>query len=201
MEEARKLKLSWQMKGLAVLLIVAPISTVTVSVLKQSSLEARIQAQQARGIASVTEEGAAVAEADSMDLSHLSAADLKKTFKYQLLRDVHATKFKDSINLSLGLFLVKSESGNKVYACDRYPQIQITIGSNDLKKVIESPCNISDDQNHIEATAINFESPENTHWKITDVKLLGEKKDDVLEINPNEIRSVLGQEIAIEEIR
>lgn len=202
MNVARKLKLSWQLRGVIAVLVVAPISAVTISIMRSSSLEARIQA---RGIASVgdnnTEEISSQSAAASMDLSHLSAAELKKTFKYQILRDAHATKFKDSINLTLGLFLVKSDKGNKVYVCDRYPQIRITVGSALKQKTIESPCNVSDDQNHIEATAINFESSEAVQWKIVDVKLLSENKEDVLEISPSEIRSVLGQEIAVEEIR
>ncbi|MDG0817274.1 hypothetical protein [Bdellovibrio svalbardensis] len=199
MKEARKLKLSWKMKGVAALLVIAPITTVMVGAIKQSSLETRIQN---RGIASVNEySSTTTSDVAGMDLSHLSLAELKKTFKYQLLRDVHATKFKDSINLTLGVFFVKDDRGNKVFACDRYPQIQLTLDSNNSTKILESPCSISADQNHIEATAINFESSDNAQWKVTDLKLLGQRQGDNLEVNPSEIRSVLGQEIEIEDIR
>lgn len=200
MSSTRKLKLSWQLRTIVAILIVTPIAVFSISAFKKNSIAMNVQ--QARGIASVSEENVQlpIIDVDSQDLSELNTEELKKAFKYQLLRDVHATRFKDSINLSLGLFYVKNESGTKVFVCDRFSNIQVTVKSDKGLKVIESPCNISDDQNHIEASVINFEGRENL--KITDVKLVSDNnKQDFLEVDASEIKSVLGQTIAVEEIR
>lgn len=200
MSGTRKLKLSWQLRSIVAILIVTPIAVFTISSFKKNSIALNVQ--QARGIASVSDENVQlpIIDIDSQDLSELNTDELKKAFKYQLLRDVHATRFKDSINLSLGLFYVKNDSGSKVFVCDRFSNIQITVKSDKGIKVIDSPCNISDDQNHIEASVINFEGRENL--KITDVKLVSDNnKQDFLEVDASEIKSVLGQTIAVEEIR
>lgn len=196
MSEARNRKISWRTKIFTVGLSVVPLATITMNVIRASSIS-----NQKRGIASINEESApSPFDVAGMDLSGLSAADLKKTFKYQLLREVRATHFEDSINISLGLFLVRNSTGGSVTVCDRYTQIEVTLKSGDAEKILQSPCHVSDDQNHIEATSIDFDSKGKSAWKITGVRLLSDKPDDSLEVSPQDLRAVLGQEIAIEEV-
>lgn len=201
MTEARKLKLSWQLKGIVALLMLAPVSSAMISIFDKASIPLA-PASGGRGIASVSEEPTNDfnTEAASIDLSSLSNSELQKTFKYQILRDARATKFQDSVNVSLGLFYVRGLSGNKVYVCERFQEIEVILtSSNNIQKKIKAPCNISDDQNHIEASVINFESAGSTQWTVSDVKLLGEKKDS-LEVSAKDFRAVLGKELALEDV-
>ena len=202
MTEARKLKLSWQLKSIAALLVLTPVSSAMFSIFDKASLPLAPAASSGRGIASVSDEPVSEfnAEEASIDLSGLSNSELQKTFKYQILRDARATKFQDSVNVTMGLFYVRGLSGNKVYVCERFQEIEVTLtSSQNIQKTIKAPCNISDDQSHIEASVINFESSGNTQWEVTDVKLLGEKKDS-LEVSAKDFRAVLGKELALEDV-
>ncbi len=196
MTETRKLKLSWQMKALAAALVLTPVLSLTTSIIQKSSIPTN-----SRGIASVSDgPGSATAlDADSMDLSDLSVIDLKKAFKYQLLRDAHASHFQDSMSITLGLFIVRNEVGTKVFVCDRYPQIEVTIKSDKVQRTFQSDCRLSDDQNHIEAVSF-LENSNSSGWHITGFRLLNDKKEDTLEISAKDLHAVLGSEISVEEI-
>ncbi|WP_041576816.1 hypothetical protein [Bdellovibrio bacteriovorus] len=100
---------------------------------------------------------------DSFDLSEASPEEFKKAFKYQILKNVEVDQFSDGPGIKLGLFLMKSPAGSRVFVCDRYPTVDLLFSAEGVaisgeipKMVVRIPCVVSDDQNHIAAFPIPF---------------------------------------------
>lgn len=100
---------------------------------------------------------------DSFDLSEATPEEFRKAFKYQVLKNVELDQFSDGPGIKLGLFLMKSPTGSRVFVCDRYPTVDLVFSAEGVaisgeipKMVVRIPCVVSDDQNHIAAFPIPF---------------------------------------------
>lgn len=123
-------------------------------------LERKLNPQ--RKVASDQETATTILAADH-DLSEASPEEFKKAFKYQILKEASLVRTNAGPGISLGLFLTKNESGNKVFVCDEYPLIDLIFAaegvafSGDIPQmVVRGPCQVSADQRHIEALPIPF---------------------------------------------
>ncbi|WP_374077031.1 hypothetical protein [Bdellovibrio bacteriovorus] len=100
---------------------------------------------------------------EDKDLSEASPEEFKKAFKYQVLKDASLVETSAGPGVRLGLFLMKNESGNKVFVCDQYPTVDLIFAAEGVafsgeipQMVVRSPCVVSADQAHIEALPIPF---------------------------------------------
>ncbi|WP_413288600.1 hypothetical protein [Bdellovibrio sp. HCB337] len=111
---------------------------------------------QKRGIASFDGRATSSVGTDYYDLSEASDKEFSRLAKYALIQGLQVHKTQESMGLSLGLFLVKNESGSKVYACEKYPNVEIVLQaegvaySGDVPTILmRGPCMASDDGQRI----------------------------------------------------
>lgn len=103
-------------------------------------------------------------QSDNFDLSEASPEEFRKAFKYQVLKNVELDSFATGPGIKLGLFLMKSPAGSRVFVCDRYPTLDLYFAAEGIaisgeipKMVVRIPCTVSEDQNHIAAFPIPFQ--------------------------------------------
>lgn len=86
------------------------------------------------------------------DIADLPEKEFYKAFKLALVQGLQLQKENQGIGLFWGQFLVRNSSGSKVYACERYPQFEITLQAEGVAYSgevptldIQGPCLSSDD--------------------------------------------------------
>lgn len=133
---------------------------------------------QKRGIASFNGVVMASNGVDRFDLSDLSGKDFQKAFKMALVQGFQIQKNSQGLGLALGLFLVQSRNGSKVYACEKYPNIEIILNAEGIANsgnipslMIRGPCLASEDGQKIQALAIPLKGlynnlRENPMWRV-----------------------------------
>jgi hypothetical protein len=133
---------------------------------------------QKRGLASLNGVVADVNGVDHFDLSELSGRDFQKAFKIALVQGLQVQKNSQGLGLALGLFFVQGGNGSKVYACDKYPNIEITLKAEGVANSgniptmsIRGPCLASDDGLKIQALAIPLRDlyknlRDNSMWRV-----------------------------------
>jgi len=109
-----------------------------------------------RGIASISGAVSRSIGRDYYDLSELSEKEFLKAFKMATIRGLRVHKAAGAVGISLGLFQVKNESGAKVYACEKYPNLEITLQADGVANsgniptlTVRGPCIASDEGTHI----------------------------------------------------
>lgn len=110
-----------------------------------------------------TDGSASETAAEDKDLSNASPEEFKKAFKYQVLKDASAVETSAGPGVRLGLFLMKNQSGSKVFVCDEYPTVDLIFSAEGVafsgeipQMVVRAPCLVSSDQEHIEALPVPF---------------------------------------------
>lgn len=116
-----------------------------------------------RGIAS-SGDASPNPDTNSSDLSHLSDEEFHRAFKYQILKDADFYKQDGKMGISLSSFMLKGESGGRVFVCEKYPLYDMIFAAEGVaisgeipKMIVRGPCLISDDQAHIEPLTIPYE--------------------------------------------
>lgn len=131
-----------------------------------------------RGIASF--EGAVNSgTADSFyDLTELEGKDFNRGFKQALVQGLQVQRGKETLGLSWGLFLLKSENGSKVYACEKYPNMEMVLKAEGIANsgniptlILRGPCRASDDGQKIRSWPIPLKDlykhvRENPMWRV-----------------------------------
>lgn len=114
-----------------------------------------------RGLASSENGFLASRSENNYDLSEESGNTFLKRAKYALIEGLRVEKTSSHLGLSPGLFLVKNEEGAKVYACEKYPRLELVLQAEGVAYSgniptlrIQGPCVPSDDGRHMEAFAI-----------------------------------------------
>ncbi|MGZ3744060.1 MAG: hypothetical protein ACXWRE_06960 [Pseudobdellovibrionaceae bacterium] len=143
---------------------------------------------QKRGLASLKGTTASSYKTTNLDLSDLSGKDFQRAFKIALIQGLQVQKNSQVLGLSFGLFSVQSSNGAKVYACEKYPNIEITLNAEGIANsgnipsmIIRGPCLVSDDGNKIQAFAIPLKDlpknlRENPKWRVS----LGNRGDSFM---------------------
>ena len=116
---------------------------------------------QKRNIASFDGNVATSGSDDYYDLSERSGKEFQKFFKYALVQGLLVHRDSISVGLAMGLFQVKNEGGSKVYACEKYPNVELTlqaegiaVSGNIPTMIVRGPCVPSDDGRRILAFKI-----------------------------------------------
>ncbi len=101
--------------------------------------------------------------AQGYDLSEATPEEFKKAFKYQVLKNVSVENTAMGPAMQLGLFLIKNESGAKVFVCDQYPTVDVIFEAEGVafsgeipRMIVRVPCVVSADQKHIDIAPIPF---------------------------------------------
>lgn len=133
---------------------------------------------QRRGVASFEGRVASSVGTDYYDLSELKDADFAKMAKQALVQGLQVHKTPESLGMSLGLFQVKNDSGSKVYACEKYPNVEVTLQAEGVAYsgssptiIIRGPCVASDDGQRILPLTIPLKGlyknlRENPMWRV-----------------------------------
>lgn len=112
------------------------------------------------------------------DLSELSGSALQKSAKIAMAQGFQIHKESGAAGLTVGNFLVKSSQGSKVYACEVYPNLEITLqaegvaySGNTPTIVVRGPCTNSDDGQTITALPLPLKNlyqnlRQNPTWKV-----------------------------------
>jgi hypothetical protein len=107
---------------------------------------------QKRGIASFEGRAETSGRAALFDLTELSEKEFYKAYKGALIQGLQVKKAGASVGLAWGQFLDKNDSGGKVYACEKYPYVEMVLqaegvaySGNVPTLVIRGPCVSSDD--------------------------------------------------------
>jgi hypothetical protein len=143
---------------------------------------------QKRGIASLSGGIMSSNDVNYFDLSELSGKDFQRAFKVALAQGLQVQKSLQGVGLSLGLFLVQSGNGSKVYACEKYPNIEVTLKAEGVAHsgniptlIVRGPCLVSEDGHKIQAFALPLKDlyknlRENPMWRVP----LGNRGDSLL---------------------
>lgn len=122
------------------------------------------------------------------DLSELTGSAFQKSAKIAMAQGFQIHKSREEIGLTIGNFLVKNSAGAKVYACEVYPNLDITLKADGVAYsgnvptiIIRGSCVNSDDGQTIAALPIPLRDlynnvRENPIWKVP----LGERGDSFL---------------------
>jgi hypothetical protein len=109
-----------------------------------------------RGIASISGAVSSTMGRDYYDLSELSEPEFLKAFKTAMIRGLQVNKSSRGVGISLGIFQVKNDSGAKVYACEKYPNLEIILQADGVANSgniptlsVRGPCMVSDDGRRI----------------------------------------------------
>lgn len=141
---------------------------------------------QKRNVASLEGEVRVPQSMEVYDLSELSGEAFNKAFKLALAQGFEIQKDAQSLGLLLGGFLVKNPQGAKVYVCEVYPFLEITLqaegvaySGNIPSMIVRGPCLTSDDGKKINALPLPLRNlPQNLRsqplWRVP----LGDRGDD-----------------------
>jgi hypothetical protein len=116
---------------------------------------------QRRDVASFSGRVVATESKKYFDLTDVPEGDFNLAFKSALVTGVEVEKTAETLGLAWGHFLTRNESGGKVYACERYPQIEIELRAEGIANsgevpalFIKGPCMSSDNGKKILALPI-----------------------------------------------
>lgn len=105
-----------------------------------------------RGIASFEGAVSTGAAGSYYDLTELEPQEFNKAFKLALVQGLQVHRSKENLGLSWGLFLLKNEAGSKVYACEKYPNMELILKAEGIANsgniptlILRGPCRASDD--------------------------------------------------------
>lgn len=105
-----------------------------------------------RNIASVTGAVTTISGKTYFDLTEVPESEFNVGFKTALVSGLSVEKTATTMGLSWGQFMVKNESGGKVYACDKYPFLEMELKAEGVAHsgeipslIIRGPCMTSDD--------------------------------------------------------
>lgn len=131
-----------------------------------------------RGIASVDEPFTAGDRTKYYDLSDLTGPILQKSAKMAMAQGFQVQKTAQEVGLSFGGFLVQNAQGAKVYACEKYPNVELVLkaegvaySGNIPTLIVRGPCVTSDDGQKITALPVPLKDlyknlKENPLWRI-----------------------------------
>jgi len=109
-----------------------------------------------RGIASISGAVSGTIGRDYYDLSELSEHEFSRAFKSVTIHGLKVERDSGRVGIALGLFQVKSDAGAKVYACEKYPNLEIILQADGVANsgniptlTVRGPCIASDDGTHI----------------------------------------------------
>lgn len=112
------------------------------------------------------------------DLSEFEGKEFNKAFKTALVQGLQVHRAHGSLGLSWGLFLIKNDSGSKVYVCEKYPNMEIVLKAEGVANsgniptlVLRGPCLSSDDGQKIRPWTIPLQGlyknlRENPIWRV-----------------------------------
>jgi hypothetical protein len=107
---------------------------------------------QKRGIATVTGAVTETLHKSYYDLTEIPDSEFNRAYKTALVSGVEVEKTSHTLGISWGQFMIKNESGGKVYACDKYPSMEVELKaegvaySGELPVLrVRGPCRTSDD--------------------------------------------------------
>lgn len=105
----------------------------------------------------------APASVDRFDLSNLEAQEFKKAFKYQTLAEALIISTPQAQGIRLGHFMMNDGTGKSVFACEKFPYIELLFAAEGIaisgevpKMIVRGPCLVSNDQRTVEALMIPF---------------------------------------------
>lgn len=122
------------------------------------------------------------------DLSDLSGSAFLKSAKIAMSQGLQVQRGATTAGLTVGNFLVKNSSGSKVYACQVYPNLEVTLQADGVAYsgnvptiIVRGPCMNSDDGQLILALPIPLKGlyqnvRNNPMWKVP----LGDRGDSFL---------------------
>lgn len=122
------------------------------------------------------------------DLSELTGTALQKSAKIALSQGFQVSRNDKTAGLALGNFLIKNSQGSKVYACEVFPNLEITLkaegvaySGNIPTLIIRGPCMSSDDGQTIMPLPIPLKGlyqnvRQNPLWRVP----LGDRGDSFL---------------------
>ena len=103
------------------------------------------------------------ASVDRFDLSLLDETEFKKAFKYQMLSEATIITTPQTQGVRLGHFLMSGAGTQSVFACERFPFIELTFKAEGVAfsgeiptMTVRGPCIDSNDHKTIEALMIPF---------------------------------------------
>jgi len=86
------------------------------------------------------------------DLTDMSTKDFMKAFKQAMVYGLQVVREGSEVGLTWGQFLVRNESGAKVYACEKYPHLEVVLKAEGVAYsgniptiILRGPCLSSDD--------------------------------------------------------
>ena len=116
---------------------------------------------QKRGVASFEGQVHSAERSRNYDLSEYEGKELLKAAKVSMVEGLQLKKTNDSVGLSWGQFLIKNESGGKVYACEKFPNFEMTLEADGIANsgnipriILRGNCLSSDDGRTISAFMI-----------------------------------------------
>lgn len=122
------------------------------------------------------------------DLSELSGSAFLKSAKIAMSQGMLVQRGPATVGLTVGNFLVKNSAGSKVYACEVFPDLEITLQADGVAYsgniptiIVRGPCMSSDDGQTISALPIPLKGlyqnvRQNPLWKVP----LGDRGDSFL---------------------
>ncbi|MBK9323682.1 MAG: hypothetical protein IPM97_12185 [Bdellovibrionaceae bacterium] len=88
----------------------------------------------------------------NFDLTELSSKDFMRGFKVAMVSGLQVVRDGHEVGLTWGQFLVRNQSGAKVYVCEKYPHLEMTLKAEGVAYsgniptiVLRGPCLSSDD--------------------------------------------------------
>ncbi|MBS1971107.1 MAG: hypothetical protein JSU04_12405 [Bdellovibrionales bacterium] len=122
------------------------------------------------------------------DLSDLTGPSFSKSAKVAMSQGLQVQRGAATAGLTVGNFLVKNSQGSKVYACEVYPDLEITLQAEGVAYsgsiptiIVRGPCLNSDDGQTIQALPLPLKGlyqnvRQNPMWKVP----LGDRGDSFM---------------------
>lgn len=112
------------------------------------------------------------------DLSELTGKAFQKSAKIALSQGFQVQRSATTVGLTMGNFLMKNSQGSKVYACEVYPNLEITLQADGVAYsgsiptiTVRGPCVSSDDGQTIAALPLPLKNlyqnvRQNPQWRV-----------------------------------
>lgn len=95
------------------------------------------------------------------DLSESSPEEFKKAFKYQILKNISQELTSEGPSLSVGIFLIRNEAGQKIFACEKFKTIDFIYSADGMassgeipQMIVRGPCLVNSDHTRIEGLPV-----------------------------------------------